>query len=150
MEKRTNAALLILLVTLLSGFSGALSATEMTWKVGLSKAVITPRQSMWLAGYATRDKPSTGTMHDLWAKAIVLEDAKGKLLLCISTDLVGIPRSFEQRFCEKLQHMYGLRREQILINSSHTHSGPVLTDALEDIYQLNATEKRKLSPTLII
>ena len=27
------------------------------WKVGVAKAVITPKENMWMSGYAARDKP---------------------------------------------------------------------------------------------
>ena len=31
---------------------------------------------MWMAGYAARDKPSEGKVHDLCAKAIAFEDGR--------------------------------------------------------------------------
>ena len=61
------------------------------WKAGIASIVITPEQSMWLAGYAARTHPSEGTMHDLWAKALVLEDANGKQAVLITTDLLEFP-----------------------------------------------------------
>ena len=45
------------------------------WKAGVATMVITPEQSIWLAGYAARKHPSDGMLHDIWAKALVLEDA---------------------------------------------------------------------------
>jgi len=30
------------------------------WKAGVARVVITPEHSMWLAGYAKRDRPSEG------------------------------------------------------------------------------------------
>ena len=46
-----------------------------TWKAGVARVMITPEQSMWMAGYAARDHQAEGTLHDLWAKALALEDA---------------------------------------------------------------------------
>ena len=45
-----------------------------TWKVGVARAVVTPKTGVWLAGYGTKRAP-TGTLHDLWMKALGLEDA---------------------------------------------------------------------------
>ncbi len=52
------------------------SATP-AWKAGVATVVITPEYSMWMAGYAARNKPSEGKVHDLHAKALALEDAQG-------------------------------------------------------------------------
>src|SRR5690242_20691399 len=62
------------------------------WKAGAAKVNITPEQPMWMAGYAARTKPAEGTMTDLWAKALVLEDAGGKRAVLVTLDLVGIER----------------------------------------------------------
>lgn len=132
------------LLLLLTGLSEGLMAAEKTWQVGLAKRVITPQEPMWMAGYATRTKPATGTLHELWAKAVVLRDAQGEQLVCISTDLLGIPKRMEERLCAQLEKQFKLRREQILLNSSHTHSAPVLDGALQDIYPVNAAEKAKI------
>jgi hypothetical protein len=48
------------------------------WKAGAATAVITPKVSMPMAGYAARKEPSEGTEQDLFAKALVIEDRGGK------------------------------------------------------------------------
>ncbi len=48
---------------------------ETEWKAGVASVVITPEEPMWMAGYASRDKPSEGKTHDLFAKALALEDS---------------------------------------------------------------------------
>ena len=62
------------------------------WKAGVARVKITPQEFMWMAGYASRTKPAEGTHADLWARALVLEDAGGKRGVLISLDLVGIDR----------------------------------------------------------
>ena len=47
---------------------------------------------MYLSGYATRTHASEGKIHDLWAKALAIEDRKGGRVVILSTDLVGLPR----------------------------------------------------------
>ena len=104
------------------------------WKAAASRVVITPEKPMWLAGYASRDKPSEGTLHDLWAKVLVLEDSLGKKAVLITADLVGFPKPTVDRIRLQLAKKHRLSKAQIILNSSHTHSGPVLKDALYDYY----------------
>lgn len=114
------------------------------WKAGVARKVITPEQAMWMAGYASREEPAQGKLHDLWAKALVLEDADGKRAVMISTDLLGMTEEITGRIKTRLKEKFSLSTEQLMINSSHTHSGPVLHNALKDIYPLDANEKEKI------
>jgi neutral ceramidase len=50
--------------------------TSTAWKAGVARVKITPEEHMWMAGYAFRNKPSEGKLTDLWAKALILEDAE--------------------------------------------------------------------------
>ena len=43
------------------------------WR-GTAKVAITPKEPMWMSGYASRTKPSEGAVHDLWAKALAIKD----------------------------------------------------------------------------
>ena len=88
--------------------------------------VITPEQSMWMAGYGARDRPSEGKVHDLFAKALALEDAKGTRLVIVTTDLVGIPRPLRDAVEKAVGEKYLLPPASLLMNCSHTHCGPVL------------------------
>ena len=48
-----------------------MSGATTTWKAGVASVVITPPESMWLAGWAVRIEPSRGTLTELHAKALV-------------------------------------------------------------------------------
>ena len=50
---------------------------QAAWKAGTAR-VITPKTPMWMSGYAARTKPSQGVVHDLWAKALAIEDPSGR------------------------------------------------------------------------
>lgn len=104
----------------------AAPAAEPEWKVGLAQVKITPERPVFLAGYASRNKPFTKVEADLFAKALVLEDNQGRRVVLVTTDLVGIPAAVAEPICERLRDKAGLKREQILLNSSHTHTGPML------------------------
>lgn len=115
------------------------------WKAGVARTVITPKETQWMAGYAARNHPAEGTLNELMAKALVLEDQNGQRVVMISTDLVGVPQKISEHIKTRLQEKFGLTKAQILLNSSHTHSGPVLEDALIDIYPLDDAQLAKIT-----
>jgi hypothetical protein len=120
----------------------ALAADEPTWKAGAAKAVITPDKAMWMAGYGSRTKPAEGKLHELWIKALALEDAEGDRAVIVSTDTLGIPRSIYENTCRALKEQLQFERSQIMLNASHTHCGPVLRGALYDVYPLDDEQRR--------
>lgn len=94
------------------------------WKAGVSRAVITPRQPMWMAGYAARNKPSEGKVHDLWCKTLAVEDREGTRLVMVTMDLIGIPRPLRESLEQKAVERWSLPPESLLLAASHTHCGP--------------------------
>jgi neutral ceramidase len=118
--------------------TGNQQASIKGWKAGIARVVITPKEPIWMAGYGGREHPSEGTLVDLWAKALALEDSKGKKVILITSDLLGFPKKMSDHIRDQLAVKYGLTRSQIILSSSHTHTGPVLMDALFDIYPLDA------------
>jgi neutral ceramidase len=114
------------------------------WKAGVARINITPRQPLWMAGFAVRTHPSEGTRLDLWAKALAIEDAAGNKAVLVTTDLLGLPKEVSDNIRERLQAKFGLAKAQVLLNSSHTHSAPVLGSALSDIYPMDEAEKKKV------
>lgn len=116
-----------------------------SWKAGVASVVITPEQSMWMAGYASRTHPSEGILHDLKAKAIVFEDAKGDQSVLITTDLLGFPKALSENIRNNMKSKFGFSRSHIILNSSHTHSGPVLRGSLLDIYPINSNDLEKIN-----
>ena len=122
----------------------ALPLSAATWKAGTAKADITPKKAIWMAGYGGRTKPSEGTLHPLWAKALALEDAKGNRAVIISTDTLGMTASIYANLKARLAKEHKLQPEQIMLNASHTHTGPVLRGGLYDIYPLNAAHIKRI------
>ena len=125
-------------------FASFAATGQPVWKGGVAKVVITPEKSMWMAGYGFRDHESEGTLHDLWAKALALEDAEGNKVVLVTTDLLGFPKGLSDRIRSRISKEWGLAKAQILLNSSHTHSAPVLADALFDIYPLGPDGLKKV------
>src|SRR5947209_7239448 len=112
-----------LLFALLSAFPIAawpniLAAQEPLWKAGAAKIVITPEKYMWMSGYGARDKPASGKLTELWAKALVLEDAKGRKAALVTLDLVGIGRELSVQVCKQIEEKHHLPREAIILSCS--------------------------------
>ena len=120
--------------------SSLLAADQPLWKAGTARANITPSQPQWMAGFASRTKPAEGKEMDLWIKVLALEDAQGHRAIILSSDLLGIPQSIYQHSCAALKEKFALEPDRILLSASHTHCGPVLRNALYDIYPLDDTQ----------
>ncbi len=116
--------------------TAAVWAAETTteWKAGAASVVITPKQSMWMAGYAARNKPSEGKVHDLFAKALALEDRNGQRLVVVTVDLIGISKELRAAVEKAVAERYGLPPESLLMNASHTHCGPEIRTDVPDRY----------------
>ena len=129
---RHRFLLLLLILT-----SAALTVQARSgWKAGCARVCITPQESVWMAGYAFRDHPSEGVRQDIWAKALALEDSLGRVGIIVTMDLLSIPGDFSNELRDELSQKFGLSREQLILNVSHTHSGPVIGRALRYIYPM--------------
>jgi hypothetical protein len=101
--------------------------------------VVTPEAKVWLAGYGTKRAPD-GKLHDLWAKALALEDGRGRRAVLITSDFQGVPRVMSDRVFERLRLRYGLERHQVMLTFSHNHCGPRLGDDLVAYYPVDAEQ----------
>ncbi len=121
-----NSRFLLCLLSILTAcvsFAAPASAPTV-WKVGVATAVITPEQAMWMAGYASRTNVSQGKFDDLHAKALAIEDERGGRMVFVTLDLIGIPRTLRKSLEARAQKAWQLPPESLLLNASHTHSGP--------------------------
>src|SRR5947209_4117867 len=85
------------------------------FKAGTVSHVITPAEPLWMAGYGNRNKPCDTKRHDLWVKALALEDPGGNRCVLLTSDLCGIPRSLSEPVCNEVIKRTGLKREQIML-----------------------------------
>ena len=104
-----------------------------TWRVGVARCVVTPETSVWLAGYGFKRIPD-GKLHDLWVKALALEDAEGRRAVLITSDFQGIPKGMSDEVFERLKSELKLERYQVMFTYSHNHCAPRLGDDLVDCY----------------
>ena len=112
---------------------------ELPWKAGTAKTIITPEKQVWLAGYGYKREPD-GRLHDLWVKALALEDRNGQRSVVVTSDLMGIPRYMYESISQKLMKRFHLERSQILLTFSHNHCGPRLHKDLVDYYPKDSVQ----------
>ncbi len=123
----------------LAGRAGQTQAQEATWKAGVAKAVITPEKGVWLAGYGSK-RPPDGKLHELWLKALALEDQQGRRAVLVTSDFQGVPKEMSDRVLQQLQKKLNLERRQVMITFSHNHCGPRLGSDLVDYYPVEAEQ----------
>src|SRR5262245_42763229 len=131
------------LSAILAAFVAAPSFAD-GFKAGTASKVITPTEPLWMAGYANRNKPCETKRHDLWVKALALEDPAGNRFVLLTSDLCGIPRSVSEPVSAEVMKQTGLNRMQILLTCSHTHCGPVVRDNLIDMYDMPGDQPAKI------
>jgi hypothetical protein len=130
--------------TLLVLFLSAAGVGAATFQAGVGRSDITPAGPIWLSGYAARTHPSEGALHKLWAKALAIQSGSGERIVIVSTDVVGIPRNVADEVAARVEKQYGIKRAQLLLNSSHTHTGPVIWSNLNNLTVFPPDEKEKL------
>jgi hypothetical protein len=115
------------------------------WKAGTARVAITPKQPTWMAGYAARKGPSDGAVHDLWARALVLEDGAGKKAVLVTLDLVGIGRDLSVPICDAIRDRLKIGRDQVVLACSHTHCGPIVGENERPMFNLDADQWQRVA-----
>ena len=111
------------------------------WKAGVAKTDITPVEPIRMAGFPERDQPSQGVRQELYARALALQDERGKTAVIATLDLIMVDREMADAIAERCRSQYGLERDRLVINISHTHTGPIAGRALMPCYDLSAAQR---------
>ncbi len=96
------------------------------WQVGVATVKVTPQKMLFMAGYASRKTPAVGKVQDLFAKALALQDEQGNKLVFVTLDLIGVPQLLRHAVAERAEKEFKLPQANLVMNASHTHSGPSL------------------------
>jgi hypothetical protein len=113
-------------VLIVAPFLAMAQETPYPWKAGHAAVDITPEAPMWMAGYAARKKPFDGVRQPIFAKAMAIEDKDGSRLIVVTLDLIGVTKSMRTELEEHVQSKHNVPEQGLLINASHTHSGPAI------------------------
>ena len=144
--RRWRGCLGVLLVCVAVRTIGAADAqTDCTWKVGLARVKITPQRPVALLGYGDRTGPFESVAADIYAKAMALEDQRGRRAVLVTADLVGFQAAVvTDEVCRRISEKTGLERRQLLFNASHCHTGPLVS--LDPHPRANSVAHPPLSP----
>ena len=95
-------------------------------KAGTAREIITPKPGGLFMGYGS-DKGSTGVHDDLTITAIAIEYEKSKVVIMSATVcLIGNELAAKLRaLCGEAA---GVPASNVIINATHTHSGPITTN----------------------
>jgi len=110
----------------------------------VARVDITPEGPIWLSGYGARTHPSTGVVSRLSAKALAIEDTRRRRVVIVTTDLIGLPRAITDPISARLAKEHGLERANIVFNSSHTHTGPVVKSNLPTMFDLQGDARERV------
>ena len=119
---------------------GRTEAAEKSWQAGFAKVVITPEKPMFASGYGSRNKPSSGKIHDLYVRAAAMTDPAGHTVLFVSLDLIGIPKTFADYVTDYVARKHRIPRADVMLCCSHTHCGPAMDDKLSHMLTLKETD----------
>ena len=93
-------------------------------RIGVGRNDLTPRVGVELVGFgAFINRHSIGVRDRLWARAMAFE-VDGEAAVIVGLDLCVIYRDTTERICELVHEATGVPPERVMINCSHTHSGP--------------------------
>lgn len=104
---------------------GGESANEpaATFQVGYAREDITPGKPVPLAGYGNASKRiSTNTMDFLYFSCVAITDTQDNTILLMSQDLVTT--AYYEEISTLVNQATGVPVENIMLASTHTHSGP--------------------------
>ena len=91
---------------------------------GAAKTQITPAIGGLLQSGMT--VTSTGVLDDLYSTAVVLEDGSTKVAL-VGNDLIYMEASLAAAIRARIAAQTGIPGDHVLLNASHTHSGPSIS-----------------------
>jgi len=132
------------MLALLLGLLVAPLAMADGMKIGLGRVAITPSKPVWMAGYASRTEPGSGKLHDLWTKAMAIEDESGNKIVIVTADIIGFSLDMTDAVSKRIEEAHGIPRSNLLFNSSHTHCGPVVkNDGLHITYGLEGVNEER-------
>lgn len=110
------------------------TAVPTVW-VGASKVDVTPDYPIRLSGYGNRRSVSEGVAQRIWAKALAIGRANDSAVL-VTVDNCGVPLSVTEEVARRLVQKTDLARSRFVLCSSHTHTAPMLTGVLPNLFSM--------------
>src|SRR5262245_35824640 len=93
---------------------------------GWAEVDITPPVGIGLGGRGAPSAPSTKVLDPLYAQVLYMKDASGKRFVLVSFDLIGMSHDLSDRIRREIVRELGVEWNLVVLNMSHTHSGPYM------------------------
>ena len=138
-------AIPILLTLLLATLPTTTHSAQPNWNIGLATVSITPDQPVWLYGYASKNRfqPYDSILDDIYASAVAIQSEDDEPAVLITADLCVLREPEATALSKVLTAKTGLPRNRILLNWSHTHSGPMLGTSDTNRYPIEDDDREK-------
>lgn len=94
-------------------------------RAGISEVNITPPLGVSMCGFAARKGPSEGIHDELFARALVLDNGETQVAI-VGADVIGFAPDLVNRIRGSVERSVGISGDRILLNGSHSHSGPTV------------------------
>ena len=117
---------------------------QRTLQAGVGRVVITPPIGIRMMGYTVQECVSQRVERDLTATALVLSDGRSQVVV-IACDLLFIQSPHVDRIRERVGAAVGIAADDVLINTSHTHLGPMLPGWSADSPEQERLQQRYLA-----
>ena len=92
---------------------------------GVARVIITPPVGIRMLGYTIQEECSQDIERELTATALVLSDGSTHVVI-IALDVVFVPLAHADRMRQAIGRQLGIPAQNVLLNCSHTHLGPML------------------------
>ena len=94
-------------------------------KAGVSEVNITPPVGISMCGFAGRKGPSESVHDELFARALVLDNGETQVAI-VGADVISFAPDLVARIRKLVAEATGILEGHVLLNGSHTHSGPTV------------------------
>ena len=85
---------------------------------------ITPEQPVFMSGYASRNQPFESVHDDLLSRPWCCRMQAGTRAVLVTADLLGFSAAIGDPIRRADRRETGIAATAVLLNSSHTHTGP--------------------------
>jgi neutral ceramidase len=120
----------IVLVVAITLTSWADAAEVTSAEAGWAEVEITPPLGIGLGGRGGPDTVAKKVLDPLVAQVLYVKDSKGTGFVLVSFDLIGLPHDLSDRIRTDIVNELGVEWNLVVLNTSHTHSGPYMIRSL--------------------